>query len=107
MQNYNYIVMSPQKKVKQEETMEHVVMDSEHERFKIEPVEVGQSGQETSNRENNRNQNARGSMTERRKSNTGGNPKRQAEIAASVDLDRRSFVTQIMSDLDRKVESIQ
>ena len=39
MQNYNYIVMSPQKKIKQEESEDDSVIDVEHERFQIPPVE--------------------------------------------------------------------
>ena len=38
MQNYNYIVMSPQKKVKIEETVENTEIDVEHARFMIQPV---------------------------------------------------------------------
>ena len=39
MQNYNYIVMSPQKKVKQKDSAEDGIIDTENERFKIQLVD--------------------------------------------------------------------
>ena len=39
MQNYNYIVMSPQKKVKQQTAQEDPLIDKENERFKLFSVE--------------------------------------------------------------------
>ena len=38
MQNYNYIVLSPQKKVKPTDGEEHKLVDTENERYKIKPV---------------------------------------------------------------------
>ena len=39
MQNYNYIVMSPQKKVKKRDTDEDPIIDAENQRFKLMSVE--------------------------------------------------------------------
>ena len=39
MQNYNYIVMSPQKKVKKKDKTEDAIVDQENERFKLELVD--------------------------------------------------------------------
>ncbi len=44
MQNYNYIVMSPQKKVKKRETQEDPIIDAENQRFKLMSVDLAADG---------------------------------------------------------------
>ena len=39
MQNYNYIVMSPQKKIKERASAEKPILDAEIERFKLLPTD--------------------------------------------------------------------
>lgn len=39
MQNYNYIVMSPQKKMKKKDKTEDAIVDQENERYKLELVD--------------------------------------------------------------------
>ena len=39
MQNYNYIVMSPQKKLKEREEKDNNIIDPENMKFKLMPAE--------------------------------------------------------------------
>ena len=117
MQNYNYIVMSPQKKIKQEESEDDSVIDVEHERFQIPPVEED-SGKKNGNHKGNEQGRAepssrndskmksQGNLTERRKSNTQAVKSRTGANHATVDHERAVFVSQIINDLTRKVDTI-
>ena len=40
MQNYNYIVMSPQKKVKKLNFAQNEIIDEENKKFMLQPVEA-------------------------------------------------------------------
>ena len=46
MQNYNYIVMSPQKKLKEPQPPEEPIIDQENLKYKLLPVEVPAAGDE-------------------------------------------------------------
>ena len=46
MQNYNYIVMSPQKKLNQKNFEQREIIDQENKKFMLQPVEAPPSGME-------------------------------------------------------------
>lgn len=50
MQNYNYIVMSPQKKMKQDVSVDNTMIDQENERYKLDIAESITPVQDTSNK---------------------------------------------------------
>lgn len=117
MQNYNYIVMSPQKKIKQEESEDNSVIDVEHERFQIPPAEEdsqnkngnhkgNEPGRADPTSRNDSKMRSQGNLTERRKSNTVAVKSRTGANHATVDHERAMFVTQIINDLTRKVDTI-
>lgn len=47
MQNYNYIVMSPQKKVKQRVSGEDPILDAENEKFKLMSVDPAEAARDS------------------------------------------------------------
>ena len=46
MQNYNYIVMSPQKKLKKQNVAQREIIEQENKKFMLQPVEAPPSGME-------------------------------------------------------------
>ena len=90
MQNYNYIVMSPQKKVKKKDKTEDAIVDLENERFKLELVDPEATKKEDEDDKNGetksgwfhelKNATQHGRFGQKRQSNTAGGTRSKATI---------------------------
>ena len=93
--------MSPQKKMKPKEVVDDSLIDQENERYKLE-IDMGAPEPEP-------NPKRGGRFGSRRASNTGGQPKRSTVgmgVNDSVAPERRQFISQVINDLNKKVDTI-
>ena len=97
MQNYNYIALSPQKKIKERPEEEGPLIESEIDKFKLnaEPISSGM--------EKTRSKSV--SVTEKQKVNL-NRPNTQPNPGSKIDPERRQFVQTVITDLNKKVEQI-
>lgn len=107
--------MSPQKKVKQRVSGEDPILDAENEKFKLMSVDPAGAARDSAMKQRSSldGENSKpmsSSLNEqRRTSHTGGHAKRiskHVDPNETVALERKQFVSQIMSDLNKKVEAI-
>lgn len=111
MQNYNYIVMSPQKKVKEKENTELHLIDKENERFKLMRLEVAALNNEDGQPRRESKSVLAGGPTHKKLGDgakrTGTAPIQGSAVNESVPFERRQFLSQMMNDLDKKVEQVK